>query len=453
MVSTEHGKSVTNFIDEILSYNVPVSDKLEDRIAYSKDWNPLHLPKLLERKTPGLPDAVVFPRSTEEVSIVLKTANKYGIPVHTFGGGSGVIDCQTPYEGGIALSTLALDKIDLDEENRMVVAGAGVVGGKLEKYLNWNGFTLRHSPQSLFCSTVGGWIATAASGQFSTGYGNIENLVISLTAVLANGEVLEEVKTPRRAGPDLKKLFIGTEGILGVVTEATLKIFEIPSQSVTISAEYESFGDAIRDAKKLMKFRPALMRIFDDEESIRYFDSEAFTMIAIFEGEKADVVAEEAKKKIRGKIVDGYAEIWLEKRFDVSDVSRIVPLGFIFDTIEVACFWKDADRLYEAVIEAIRSVPGTVTASAHASHFYESGTCIYFTFSGLPEDIERYYREVWEKVMEASLKNGGNITHHHGVGRLRKTWLPAEIGGYYPILRDLKVIFDRRNILNPGGVV
>ncbi len=444
---------ISEFVKLISSSGISISTAFEDRIAYSKDWNPLHLPRLLKGEVPALPEAIVFPKTTEEVAEVLKTASDFGIPIYTFGGGSGVIDCQTPYEGGVVISTLSLDRIEFDEENRVVTAGAGVVGGYLERFLNYRGYTLRHSPQSLFCSTVGGWVATAASGQYSTGYGSIEDLVISITAVLPNGEVLEETKTPRRAGPDLKKLFIGSEGILGIVTEVSMKVFEIPREVVTISAEYSSFGDALKDARELMKFKPALMRIFDDEESIRYFDSEAFSLIAIFEGERVGEIAEEAKKRLKGEAVDGYAEIWLEKRFDVSDATKIVPLGFIFDTIEVACFWKDAARVYSEVIKAIRSVDGTVTASAHASHFYESGTCIYFTFSGLPSDVESYYREVWRRVIETSLKNGGNITHHHGIGRIRKRWLPEEIGTYYPLLKDLKTVFDRRNILNPGGVV
>ncbi len=437
-------------VEEIKSVGVEISTSMEDRIAYCKDYNPLHLPKLLKKEFPALPHAVAFPKTTEEVSKVLQVANAYGVPVYVFGGGSGVIDAATPYEGGIAVSTLGLDFVEIDEENMLVRAGAGVVGGRLEKILNHRGFTLRHSPQSLYCSTVGGWVATAASGQFSTGYGNIENLLISLTAVLPDGEVVVERATPRRAGPDLKRIFVGSEGLLGVVTEAVMKIFPLPEEFLTLSVEYEGIGDVVRDAKALMQLKPALMRIFDDEESLRYFDSESFTLIAVFEGKGASAKLREAKEMVSGKVVDGRAEKWLEKRFDVSDISRIVPLGFIFDTIEVACFWRDAEKVYTEVLKAIRGVEGTVTASAHASHFYESGLCFYFTFAGLPADIENYYEEVWRKAVETSLRNGGNLTHHHGVGRLRKRWLSAEIGGYYPLLRDLKSILDRRNILNRG---
>ncbi len=441
---------ISRAIDELRGLGVEVSTDNEDRIAYSKDFNPLHQLGLLKRELPALPDAVAFPRSVEDVSKVLSVATKYGIPVYVFGAASGVIDSATPYEGGIALSTLSLDWIDIDEGNRLVTVGAGVIGGRLERFLNARGYSLRHIPQSLFCSSVGGWVATASSGQYSTGYGNIENLVVSLKVVLPNGEILEEPKTPRRAGPDLKRMFIGSEGLLGVIAEVTLKMFELPEEVEMLSFEYENIEEALRDARMFVSMRPALMRIFDDEESLRYFDSERFSLIMIFEGSGARQKAEEARRAASGSEVEGYTEKWLEKRFDVSDISRINILGFVFDTIEISCFWRSAAKVYASVVNAIRSVEGTVTASAHASHFYESGLCFYFTFAGLPEDAESYYREVWSKAIAASLRSGGNVTHHHGIGRLRRQWLGDEIGSYVSLLRDLKAMLDRRNIMNRG---
>ncbi len=442
--------AISRVIAEIEAAGVKLSTSLEDRLAYCKDYNPLHLHRLLRREVPALPDAVAFPRSIDDVSAVLRAASAHGVPVYVFGGASGVMDAATPYEGGIALSTLGLDWIEVDVENRLATAGAGVIGGKLEKALNAYGLTLRHSPQSLYCSTVGGWVATAASGQYSTGYGSIEDLVVSLTVVLPSGEVLEETKAPRRAGPDLKKLFIGSEGALGVVAEATLKVFDAPEEAAMLSLEYSSLREALAEARRLVAMKPALMRLFDEEESLRYFDVEKPTLIAIFEGQDASQRAEAAARALEGRRAEGYAETWMGKRFDVSDISRIVPLGFIFDTIEVACFWSSAERLYRSVIEAIRSVKGTVMASAHASHFYYSGLCFYFTFVGLPADIEEYYHEVWKQAMKASLESGGNITHHHGVGRLRKPWLRAEIKGYYSLLEKIKDMVDERRLLNKG---
>ncbi len=437
-------------IEKLREEKIAFSTDREDLIAYCKDFNPLHQLRILKKTPPALPEIVVFPKSIEELSKVLKIANEFRVPVYVFGGASGVIDSATPYEGGIALSTLSLDWIEIDEENRIVTTGAGVIGGRLEKMLNHRGFSLRHIPQSLFCSTVGGWVATASSGQFSTGYGNIEDLVVSLKVVLPSGEILEERRVPRRAGVDLKKLFFGSEGLLGVIAEVTMKIFELPREVAKLSFEYESIESALGDAKRFLKFKPALMRIFDDEESLRYFDSEAFSLIAIFEGENAKRVAEKARSASMGREVEGYTDIWLEKRFDVSEISKIGVLGFVFDTIEVSCFWGSAPKLYKAVIEAIRSVEGTVTASAHASHFYESGLCFYFTFAGFPAEPENYYEEVWKKAITASLKSGGNLSHHHGIGRLRRSWMRDELGGYLELLRGIKNLVDRNNVMNRG---
>lgn len=441
---------MSGVLEELESAGIAFSTDYEDLLAYCKDFNPLHQLKLLKKTVPAMPEVVVFPKSTEEVSKVLKIANSLKIPVYVFGGASGVIDSATPYEGGIALSTLGLDWIEIEEENRLVTAGAGVVGGRLEKILNHKGFSLGHIPQSLYCSTVGGWVATASSGQFSTGYGNIEDLLVSLKAVLPSGEILEERKTPRRAGVDLKKLFVGSEGLFGVITEVTMKFFELPKESVKLSFEYDSIELALEDAKKLLSLKPALMRIFDDEETLRYFDSESFSMIVVFEGAGARERGKIAEDILKGREVEGYADIWLEKRFDVSDISKIGVLGFVFDTIEVSCFWNSAVKLYKAVIEAIRSVEGTVTASAHASHFYESGLCFYFTFAGFPANAEEYYAEVWRKAITASLQNGGNTTHHHGIGRLRKVWMGEEFGSFLPLLRELKFFIDKNNIMNRG---
>lgn len=441
---------MSRVVEELKKAGVEFSTYFEDLLAYCKDFNPLHQLKMLKKSPPALPEVVVFPKSVEDVSKVLRIASNLGTPVYVFGGASGVVDSATPYEGGIALSTLSLDWVEIDEENRVVTAGAGVIGGRLERILNHRGYSLRHIPQSLYCSTIGGWVATASSGQFSTGYGNIENLVVSLKAVLPNGEVLEERKTPRRAGMDLKRLFVGSEGLLGVIAEVTMKIFELPRDCVKLSFEYEDLESALEDAKRFLSLKPALMRIFDDEESLRYFNSEKFSLIVIFEGETAKESGKIARSVAMGREVEGYTEIWLEKRFDVSDISKIGILGFVFDTIEVSCFWKSASKLYRAVIEAIRSVEGTVTASAHASHFYESGLCFYFTFAGFPSEPELYYEEVWKRAINASLRNGGNTTHHHGIGRLRRAWLGEELGSFLPLLRELKSLIDKGNVMNRG---
>jgi alkyldihydroxyacetonephosphate synthase len=336
----------------------------------------------------------------------------------------------------------------------LVKVGAGVVGGRLEDVLNHNGFTLRHSPQSLYCSTVGGWVATKASGQFSTRYGNIEDLLVGLKVVMPDGEIVEAEPFPRKAFINPNDLFTGSEGIFGVICEATLKIRKIPEENYKMAFRFDSMDDAVENARKLVQtFRPALLRIFDRLESLKNFNVEGVVMIVMVEGEMADQERDFVLKKVNGEFIgEKPVEDWLRERFNVSDISKFVPLGIIFDTIEVSCFWKNAMEVYRKILKAIRDVDGTLLASCHASHFYEEGLCFYFTFAGVSGDLEKYYREVWKKAMETALGTA-SISHHHGIGALRAKWLPKELKGFYPILRDLKTIFDRRNILNPGKVI
>jgi alkyldihydroxyacetonephosphate synthase len=432
-----------------------LSVDVADRIAYCKDYNPLHLHHLLNGKIPALPDAVVFPASVEEVAEVIRIANSYSVPLYVFGGGSGVIDGSTPYCGGIVLSTLSLDEISIDEERMQVKAGAGVVGGKLEYVLNHKGYTLRHSPQSLYCSTVGGWVATRASGQFSTRYGNIEDIIVSLTVVTPSGEVIEAKNLPRKASIDIKSIYIGSEGLFGVICDATLRMRKLPEKQYKMAFRYDSMDDAVEDARNLMQsLKPALLRIFDKLETMKNFSIDGVVTIVMVEGENAEREMEFIETKLKGeKLGEKPVEIWLEERFNVSDISRFVPMGIIFDTIEVSCFWKNAMDVYRSILKAIRGVEGTLLASCHASHFYEDGLCFYFTFAGVSGDYEGYYRSVWEAAMKTALLKGASLSHHHGIGGLRAKWLKEEFLGFYSIFRDLKMFFDSKNIMNRGTVL
>ncbi|MBO8181989.1 MAG: FAD-binding oxidoreductase [Archaeoglobus sp.] len=449
---SRYSGKIEGVVGEIAKKGVRVSTRLEDRIAYSKDFNPIHLNRMLKFELPALPDAVVFPSTAEEISLVMQICNAHSVPVYIFGGASGVVDGATPYCGGIALSTLGLNSIQIDGKRMLVTAGAGVVGGKLEEILNQKGFTLRHSPQSLYCSTVGGWVATKASGQFSTKYGNIEDLIVSLKVVTPDGEILEAKPMPRKAFINPADIFTGSEGLLGVICEVTLKIRKIPEKSFKVAFKFESMDEAVENARKILQsFKPALLRIFDRLESLKNFGVEGVVMIAMVEGKLAEFERDFLIKEVStGEFIgEKPVEIWLKERFNVSDISKYVPLGIVFDTIEVSCFWENAMKVYRKILKAIRDVDGTLFASCHASHFYEEGLCFYFTFAGIRGDLEEYYREVWEQAMNVASKYA-SLSHHHGIGKIRAKWLQKELGGYYSIFRDLKTIFDRKNILNPS---
>ena len=185
-------------------------------------------------------------------------------------------------------------------------------------------------------------------------------------------------------------------------------------------------------------------------ESLKNFGEEGVVMIAMVEGDLAEKEKEFLMENVKGEFIGEKAvEEWLKERFNVSDISKYVPLGIVFDTIEVSCFWENAMDVYRKILRAIRGVEGTLFASCHASHFYEEGLCFYFTFAGLRKDLGGYYRDVWKSAMEAS---SATLSHHHGIGRIRLKWLERELNGYYSIFKDLKTVLDRKNILNPRKI-
>ena len=204
-----------------------VSTSEADLDVHSYDCWPVAVKWRQQGKRPCAPVAVVRPLNIAEVSLLLSWASERGVAVTPWGAGSAVTGAPLPLSGGISLDLSALNRVlVLDETNLLVKVQAGKMGHHLEAELNERGYTLNHSPQSLDRSTAGGWVATRATGQFSSRWGGIEELLVALTIVLPTGEVVESIFAPRASlGPDLRQLFIGAEGTLGVVTEVTLKIF------------------------------------------------------------------------------------------------------------------------------------------------------------------------------------------------------------------------------------
>ena len=445
-----------------------VSNSLVDLISYSRDFWPIALYKFLKDFDFKKPMVVVFPSSVEDVVKVVRFAYEREIPLYPYGGGSGVLGAATLGEEGIVLDLKGLDFIKIYPEDNFVEVGAGVNGMSLELYLNARGYTIGHFPQSLYTSTVGGWVSTKAIGQFSTKYGGIEDILLGLQVVIPSGKIIDFLPKPRGvAFQEMMKLFVGSEGMFGVVTKAFLKIFSLPKTRRFLSFLSNSFGEAISLVREVldMGVKPGVVRIFDHIETLKWFNMvkvpKGFSgTIFILEGDERMV---EAETKIlfdvfgEKNFVGGEpAENWFRNRFNVKEFSEFFPLGIVVDTIEVSVNWSKAEKLYEDVVEAIKSVEGTLLVYAHASHFYHNGLCIYFIFAGIPpknSSIYEYYNRVWEAAMEATLNNGGSITDHHGIGRMKAKWFKEDLGeDLVDIYRRIKRIFDEKNILNRGNM-
>ena len=414
------------------------------------------------------PAAVVEPASAEEVAAVLRLARETRTPVVPFGGGSGVCGGVLPPEGAIVLSTRRMDGlVALDDRDLTARFRAGTNGLAAERRVQEAGLTIGHWPQSIELSTVGGWVATRAAGQFSTAYGNVEDVLLALEAVLPDGTIVRTRETPRAAaGPDLRQIFLGSEGTLGVVTEVTFSLRAKPDESRGRAFHFASFADGLEAIRRVMRagWRPPVVRLYDAHESKRTFGDYTpegrHLLLLLHEGPEPAVEAEIAGVTqicdAAGGAETGASAVdqWLEHRNRVPGFRGFLEKGIVLDTIEVGATWQRVGAVYEGVLASLRQVPDLLAASAHSSHSYRSGTNLYFTFAVRPKDRARMgdvYQECWRRTMEATLAAGGGVAHHHGIGRVRRDALAGELGaGGLALLRTLKRALDPDGLLNPG---
>jgi FAD/FMN-containing dehydrogenase len=416
---------------------------------------------------------VIKPRSTEEVSTALAFLDQNRIDTVPRTGGSSVTQSIEPEDGGVILDGSEMNEImSLNERDMMVTVKCGTPLEYLEHYLNERGFTTGHFPQSLPMAHLGGLIATRSIGQFSTLYGGIEDLLVGIEAVLADGTVIRIKDSPRRSvGPDLRHLFIGSEGMLGFITEATLKIFRYRPETRWMRAwaiKGMSAGlDLIREVM-VEGYRPAVVRLHDAEEVQRMFGGsvpEDYGVLLFLAEGPASVtavigqgVAEIAGRYETRDLGTRPVESWLKTRNDVCyhmDEPVYYRHGVVADTCEISAPWSEIGGIYEAVRERLpREMPNLAGIGGHSSHSYVQGTNIYFTFGFIvkngAESARTDYMKVISVIMEETLKRGGSIAHHHGSGKYRTRWMPEEHGSSYPLLRKLKEALDPNRILNKG---
>lgn len=447
-----------------------VSTNEVDLLAYTRDSSMIAINWTIEGKIASLPDFIIWPETTEQISEILKLANKEKIPIVPFGEGSGVVGGAIPIKGGIILDMKKFNKIiAINDKNLTVSAESGINGMNLERFLNAKGYTSGHIPQSLYTSSLGGWIAHRAAGQFSTKYGKIEDIVLGMEVVLPQGDIIE-FKTVARAstGPQLDKLFIGGEGTIGIVTKATLKIWPFPKKRTLISYAFPKIEDSFEAVREILRENvyPAVIRIYDQPETARHFENvekakEKVMVVFVCEGNEKLVDIEElitrekCEKYLGINCGENPVEHWFETRFKVTETSSMPTYKIVFDTIEIASLWANAANIYHHVTETVDKIKGVLLITAHVSHFYPNGVGIYFTFGGVPpRDISdlQFYQKCWNTTIKAVIDAGGSIAHHHGIGINRSNWMSEEWGNSLKILQEIKKLLDPNNILNPGKV-
>ena len=357
-----------------------------------------------------------------------------------------------------------------DDVDMLATFGAGTNGMAAEQMMVDRGMTIGHWPQSIEISTVGGWVATRASGQYSTAYGNIEDIVYGMEAVLADGSIYRTRSTPRASsGPDLRHLLLGSEGTLGIVTEVTLSVREQPEPGVRQAFHFADLATGIGAVRAIMRqgWRPPVVRLYDGRESWRHFRDRLpkgdCMLIMLHEGPpgvapiEAAAVAESCTAAGGSAAPADAVDAWFEHRNAVPSWADLLANGIVADTIEMATEWSKLPALYDAVIAALQAVPHVVAASAHSSHAYRSGANLYFTLAAAPPDpADRAptYDRCWHAAMTAADDLGAGLSHHHGIGRVRRPWMEAELGtGGTAMLRSVKSALDPEGLLNPGVLI
>ncbi|UCH05773.1 MAG: FAD-binding oxidoreductase [Candidatus Thorarchaeota archaeon] len=467
MLRPKRKAELTARLTEIVGPENVIADET-DMVLNAHDAWPLSESKIRAGELLPTADLVVFPGSTEEVSEVLKVANKMKVPVTPVGGGAGTCGGTLPIYGGIHLDLKRMDKVlAIDDDSMLVTVQAGMVGIDLEEEVNRHGYTTGHTPTSLRASNVGGFIATRSGGSLSSLYGKIEDLTLGLEVVLPNGSVVRTKAVPRHSvGPDLRQLFIGSEGTLGVITEATLRMFPIPEERRFRSMSFPDVRSGLKSIREIFRSGavPSLIRLYDPDDTAltvtSHFDvkdGECMLMLG-FDGSIAkndideSVSVEICLSNGGNDYGEGPAKRWWEHRYDMYYPGTLTTSGYaIADTIDVVATYDKLETVYHAMKEAMEAHAPMVLS--HFSHMYPNGGSIYMIFFTSQLDAETAwstYRKIWDVGVAACLREGGTMSHQHGVGLSRTTYTEGEMGSAFEVLKQIKKTLDPNGIMNPG---
>ncbi|GAA1100802.1 FAD-binding oxidoreductase [Kitasatospora arboriphila] len=440
-------------------------------------------PDLLRRRSrepQDAPDAVLLPGSEEEIAAVLAVCAERRIAVVPFGGGTSVVGGLDPVRGSFgAVVSLDLRRLDalhaLDEVSGEAVLGAGLTGPRAEELLAERGWELGHYPQSFRYATVGGFAATRSSGQDSAGHGRFDEMVRGLRVVTPAG-VLDLGRAPASAaGPDLRELFLGSEGVFGVITRVRVRIHPLPAAKVHEAWSFPDFatGAAALRAVEQQGTGPTVIRLSDEAETaVNLAMTEKIggtqvtggcLAVTVFEGAKEQAEARHERTRAVMLAAGGTslgaepAVGWEHGRFSAPYLrDALLDSGALCETLETATDWANLDRLRTAVTAALQAGLGANgLVLCHISHVYPTGASLYFTVVGAQQgDPIAQWDAAKRAACDAIMANGGTITHHHAVGADHRPWMEQEIGPLgVKILRAVKDAVDPVGILNPGKLI
>jgi alkyldihydroxyacetonephosphate synthase len=458
-----------------------VSTAHATRVLHSRGRSFRDLASLRSGRLADVPDAVATPRTREELDRVLAWAQAGRLAVIPYGGGSSVVggvnaEGMSGFPGVVTLSLRGLNRVlDVDARSRTVHAEAGILGPDLEEALKPHGLAVRHFPQSYFHSTLGGWAATRGAGHFSTGLAKIEDRVQALGVTLPDGRRAETRRLPASSvGPDPNRLWCGSEGTLGVITDVHLRCVALPKARVSAGVRFKTFEQSLEAARALLQsgIYPTQLRILDPYEHMlsRAFSGKAATgalMVLAFESAGAPLnelfgAAQEICKEHGGEVQSKEGEEavgdWRNTFFRQPYIrDALMDYAIISDTFETSVPWSAVPAFYHAVrdatLKAVQKVCGFGAVSTRSTHSYTDGLCLYFAFFG-PGKHGSLVDQWWEikaAASEAVIANGGTMSHHHAMGRDHARFARAEIPGpFRAAIRAAKRELDPQGLLNPG---
>ncbi|MFB6142406.1 MAG: FAD-binding oxidoreductase [Halorientalis sp.] len=469
-----------------------VSTATEDRVRHTYGRGYPDLVRGFHGEFDPAPDAVAEPESEEEVAVLLEWATSERIAVVPYGGGTSVVggvECDPEgdgagYAGVLSLDVRALDRVlEVDERSRTARIQAGATGPEINEQLGEHGLQLRHYPQSYEFSTLGGWIATRAGGHFATRYTHIDDFVASVRMVTPTGAFETRRLPASGAGPDPDRLVLGSEGTLGVVTEAVLRVQPRPPYRARATVSFPDFESGVAATRDIVQARlaPANCRLLDRNEAMLNEVALGDVLVLGFESVDHPVDDDlsralelarahggtlEEEPRYEGPHVDeettgdreGTEGDWRSAFFEGPyRFNALVSMGVLVDTFETAVTWDQFPTLHAEVRErvgaAMESACGTGFLACRFTHVYPDGPAPYYTLLA-PAEVGGelpQWREVKETASDVVEEHGGTITHHHAVGRVHRDHYEAESPeAFRDAFAAAKETLDPAGVMNPG---
>ncbi|KAK6101962.1 FAD linked oxidases C-terminal domain family protein [Brugia pahangi] len=496
-----------DFINFLLSNNISFSNKSNYRLVRSHGHTVHDIANLRNGTIGRIPDIIVWPKNEEEVLTIIDGAMKFNVVIIPIGGGTsvtGALDCPGEEARCICSLDMALMNaiIYIDDKNLLCRAQAGIIGQHLERQLNERNYTCGHEPDSVEFSTLGGWVSTRASGMKKNKYGNIEDLIVHVSLATARGIIRRQCQVPRvSGGPDLQHIILGSEGILGVITEATLKIFPKPEVKKYGSFVFPTFEHGVNFFREVARQRCqcASLRLVDNEQFLmgqalktcsgsllkslkhalenlyvtkwkNFKLDEIVAATCVYEGTRGEVCSEERKLTTLAESMNGISggadngEYGYRLTFAIAYLRDFgMQFSIMGESFETSVPWDKVITVCRNVKEVIRregmarGVMLPPLATCRVTQIYDSGACVYFYYAfnyrGILTPISLCDR-IEKVARDEIIVCGGSISHHHGIGKLRKYWYPASVSDAGLLaIRALKEKLDPKNIFGSGNLI